>query len=168
MLARFLAGGACAVGILAAAFVAPAAAHPYDQQIRGRSFFGALFGPSIARGVVSYPSTQKPGTIVVSTAQRRLYLVLGNGQALSYAIGVGKAGFAWSGVTQVTDKREWPTGRRPIRWSVADPICRTTWPAAPTIQWGHAGSISAPASIAFTARTSRTRSARPCRRAASA
>jgi lipoprotein-anchoring transpeptidase ErfK/SrfK len=113
MLARFLAGGACAVGMLAAAFVAPAAAHPYDQQIRGRSFFGALFGPSIARGVVSYPSTQKPGTIVVSTAQRRLYLVLGNGQALSYAIGVGKAGFAWSGVTQVTDKREWPDWTRP-------------------------------------------------------
>src|SRR5215475_3389905 len=108
MLARFLAGGACAVGMLAAVFVAPAAAHPYDQQIRGRSFFGALFGPSIGRAVVSYPSNQKPGTIVVSTAQRRLYLVLGNGQALSYGIGVGKAGFAWSGVTQITDKREWP------------------------------------------------------------
>jgi len=108
MLARFLAGGACAVGMLASVCVTPAAAHPYDQQIRGRSFFGALFGPSIGRAVVSYPSNQKPGTIVVSTAQRRLYLVLGNGQALSYAIGVGKAGFAWSGVTQITDKREWP------------------------------------------------------------
>src|SRR5215510_12806258 len=107
MLARFLAGGACAVGMLAAAFVAPAAAHPYDQQIRGRSFFGALFGPSIARGVVSYPSTQKPGTIVVSTAQRRLYLVLGNGQALSYGIAVGATGYAWSGINQVTAKREW-------------------------------------------------------------
>ena len=118
MLARFLAGGACAVGMLAAAFVAPAAAHPYDQQIRGRSFFGALFGPSIARGVVSYPSTQKPGTIVVSTAQRRLYLVLGNGQALSYAIGVGKAGFVWSGVTQVTHKREWPD------WTPPDQMLR--------------------------------------------
>src|SRR5262249_39135488 len=84
MLARFLAGGACAVGMLASVCVTPAAAHPYDQYIRGRSFFGALFGPSIARAVVSYPSNQKPGTIVVSTAQRRLYLVLGNGQALSY------------------------------------------------------------------------------------
>jgi hypothetical protein len=56
MLARFLAGGACAVGMLAAVFVAPAAAHPYDQSIRGRSFFGALFGPSIARAMVSYPA----------------------------------------------------------------------------------------------------------------
>src|SRR5262245_27305744 len=108
MLAHFLAGGACAVGILVAVSVTPAAAHPYDQYIRGRSFFGTLFGPSIARGMISYPTNHKPGTIVVSTAQRRLYLVLGNGQALSYAIGVGKAGFVWSGVTQVTDERQWP------------------------------------------------------------
>jgi hypothetical protein len=71
MFARFLAGGACAVALLASVCVTPAAAHPYDQYIRGRSFFGALFGPSIARGVVSYPSNHKPGTIVVSTAQRR-------------------------------------------------------------------------------------------------
>ena len=105
---RFLASGACAVALLASVCLTPAAAHPYDQYIRGRSFFGALFGPSIARGVVSYPTNQKPGTIVVSTAQRRLYLVLGNGQALSYAIAVGAAGYAWSGISQVTDKREWP------------------------------------------------------------
>ena len=91
-----------------AAAATPAAAHPYDQYIRGRSFFGALFGPNIASGVVSYPTNQKPGTIVVSTAQRRLYLVLGNGQALSYAIAVGATGYAWSGVNQVTAKREWP------------------------------------------------------------
>ena len=108
MFARFLAGGACAVGLLASVCVTPAAAHPYDQYIRGRSFFGALFGPSIARTLVGYPGNYKPGTIVVSTAQRRLYLVLGNGQALSYAIGVGHAGAAGSGVTQVTAKREWP------------------------------------------------------------
>jgi lipoprotein-anchoring transpeptidase ErfK/SrfK len=108
MLARFLAGGACAVALLASVWITPAAAHPYDRYIRGRSFFVALFGPSIARTMVSYPSDHKPGTIVVSTAQRRLYLVLGNGQALSYAIGVGRAGAAWSGVSQVTAKREWP------------------------------------------------------------
>src|ERR1700730_4444985 len=92
-----------------AAAPTPAAAHPYDRYAGGgRSFFASLFGPSIARGVVSYPANQKPGTIIVSTAQRRLYLVLGNGQALSYAIAVGKAGYGWSGINQVTDKREWP------------------------------------------------------------
>src|SRR5262249_29688338 len=42
---RFLAGGACAVALLASVCVMPAAAHPYDQYIRGRSFFGAMFGP---------------------------------------------------------------------------------------------------------------------------
>jgi len=110
MLARFLAGGACAVGLLAAISAMPAVANPYDQQVRGsgRSFFATLFGPSIARTIVSYPSNQKPGTIVVSTGQRRLYLVLGNGQALSYAIGVGRDGAAWRGVTQISAKREWP------------------------------------------------------------
>jgi lipoprotein-anchoring transpeptidase ErfK/SrfK len=34
--------------------------------------------------------------------------VLGTGQALSYAIAVGAPGYAWSGINQVTDKREWP------------------------------------------------------------
>ena len=108
MLARLFAGGACAVGLLVAVSVMPAAAHPYDQYSRGRSLFATLFGPSIARMMVSYPTSHKAGTIVVSTAQRRLYLVLGNGQAVSYAIGVGREGAAWSGVTQVTAKREWP------------------------------------------------------------
>ena len=110
MLTRFLAGGACAVGLLAAVCVAPAAANPYDAQVRGsgRSLVATLFGPSTARVVVNYTGSQKPGTIIISTAQRRLYLVLGNGQALSYAIGVGKDGFSWSGVTHVSSKREWP------------------------------------------------------------
>src|SRR5947209_19334566 len=110
MFARFLAGGACAVALLAVACATPAAAHPYDQYARGRSFFASLFGPSTARTLVSYPTNQKPGTIVVSTAQRRLYLVLGNGQALSYGIAVGRAGYAWSGINQVSDKREWLDG----------------------------------------------------------
>src|SRR6266576_2397993 len=74
----------------------------------GRPFFATLFSPSTARTVVSYSGSQKPGTIIISTAQRRLYLVLGNGQALSYAIGVGREGFSWSGATQISAKREWP------------------------------------------------------------
>src|SRR6266516_6467725 len=93
-----------------AAAATPAAAHPYDRYAGGsRSFFASLFGPSIARGVVSYPTNQKPGTIMVSTAQRRLYLVLGNGQALSYAIAVGAAGYAWRAA-------------RTIRWAPARSI----------------------------------------------
>ena len=169
MFARFLVGGACAVGLLASVCVTPAAAHPYDQYIRGRSLFGTLFGPSIARMLVSYPGNHKPGTIVVSTAQRRLYLVLGNGQALSYAIGVGRAGAAWSGVTQVTAKREWPDWTPPEQMLHRKPDLPRHMAGGPDNPTrARARSISAQAFIAFTGRTSRTRSARHCRRAASA
>jgi lipoprotein-anchoring transpeptidase ErfK/SrfK len=110
MLARLLAGATCAAGLLVAVCATPAAAHPIDQQVRPTfgSFLGNIFGSSTARMTVNYTGNQKPGTIIISTGQRRLYLVLGNGQALSYGIGVGKEGFAWSGVTQVSAKREWP------------------------------------------------------------
>jgi lipoprotein-anchoring transpeptidase ErfK/SrfK len=110
MLARLLAGATCAAGLLVAVCTTPAAAHPIDQQVRPTfgSMLGNLFGSSTARMTVNYTGNQKPGTIIISTGQRRLYLVLGNGQALSYGIGVGKEGFAWSGVTQVSAKREWP------------------------------------------------------------
>jgi lipoprotein-anchoring transpeptidase ErfK/SrfK len=57
---------------------------------------------------VSYPNSHRPGTIVISTRERSLYLVLGNGQALRYGSGVGRDGFTWSGVTTVSAKREWP------------------------------------------------------------
>ena len=87
----------------------------------GPGFFrpGMPSGSSpIPRTTVMFNGGYAPGTIYINTAERRLYLVLGNGQALSYAIGVGKAGFAWSGVTQVTDKREWPD------WTPPDQMLR--------------------------------------------
>ena len=71
--------------------------------------FGSLFGfGAIPRTVVSYPGRYPRGTIVISTAERRLYLVLGNGQALKYGIGVGRDGFSWSGTHRITAKKEWP------------------------------------------------------------
>jgi lipoprotein-anchoring transpeptidase ErfK/SrfK len=69
--------------------------------------FGIVFG-IIRREVVDYPTTQVGGTIVVSTSQRRLYYVLGGGKAIRYAIAVGMEGYAWSSVSTVTAKREWP------------------------------------------------------------
>jgi lipoprotein-anchoring transpeptidase ErfK/SrfK len=65
-------------------------------------------GSPTTRGMVSYPSGERPGSIVISTRERRLYYILGNGRAISYGIGVGRDGFAWSGVKTVTAKREWP------------------------------------------------------------
>ena len=69
--------------------------------------FGIIYG-IIRREVVDYPSAQAGGTIVVSTSQRRLYYVLGGGKAIRYAIAVGMEGYAWSGVSTISSKREWP------------------------------------------------------------
>jgi lipoprotein-anchoring transpeptidase ErfK/SrfK len=57
---------------------------------------------------VSYASNYSPGTVVVNTAERRLYLVLPNGQALRYGIGVGRDGFRWGGTHRISAKKEWP------------------------------------------------------------
>jgi lipoprotein-anchoring transpeptidase ErfK/SrfK len=65
------------------------------------------------RQVVRYDAKYGAGTIVISTAQRRLYYVLGNGQAIQYTVGVGRPGFAWSGTKSISMKREWPDWRPP-------------------------------------------------------
>src|SRR5438874_1762122 len=104
----------CAATLLAAisaAGAAPQRPASYDQTVSGTNPIARLFGfnsSSIGRTVVSYPYNHRPGTVVINTRERRLYLVLGNGQALRYGIGVGRIGFTWSGVTSVSAKREWP------------------------------------------------------------
>jgi lipoprotein-anchoring transpeptidase ErfK/SrfK len=60
------------------------------------------------RQEVEFPTREKPGTIIVDTASRHLYLVEGNGLALQYGIGVGREGFSWKGVAEVHSKQEWP------------------------------------------------------------
>ena len=60
------------------------------------------------RQIVSYATHEAPGTIVIDTPNTYLYLVLGNGQAMRYGIGVGRDGFTWSGVQTITKKAEWP------------------------------------------------------------
>ncbi|KMO27680.1 L,D-transpeptidase [Methylobacterium aquaticum] len=67
----------------------------------------------IPRELVPFNGTYTPGTIVVSTAERRLYLVLGDGMALRYGVGVGRPGFTWSGTKTITAKREWPSWTPP-------------------------------------------------------
>ena len=74
----------------------------------GPNFFGRSGASPIPRETVYYPANYAPGTIVIDTAERRLYLMLGNGQALRYGIGVGRDGFRWSGVHRVSAKKEWP------------------------------------------------------------
>jgi lipoprotein-anchoring transpeptidase ErfK/SrfK len=65
------------------------------------------------RQVVSYPTHEAPGTIVIDTPNTYLYLVLGNGQALRYGIGVGREGFTWAGTKTVEKKAQWPDWHPP-------------------------------------------------------
>jgi lipoprotein-anchoring transpeptidase ErfK/SrfK len=64
--------------------------------------------PKYLRQVVDYPTDEKPGTIVIDTPSKFLYLVEDDGKALRYGIGVGRPGFTWAGVKEITAKREWP------------------------------------------------------------
>jgi lipoprotein-anchoring transpeptidase ErfK/SrfK len=118
MMTRFLAGLLVAVATLAGAFQ-DVKADTISEEIltggapRGR-LPGSLWGGGgggyspIPRTTVTYAGNHAPGTIVINTSERRLYLVLGNGQALRYGIGVGRVGFTWAGVTRVSAKKEWP------------------------------------------------------------
>lgn len=63
--------------------------------------------------MVSYQGKEGPGTVIVDTPNKFLYLVQGNGQALRYGIGVGRPGFTWSGVKTITAKKEWPAWTPP-------------------------------------------------------
>lgn len=65
------------------------------------------------RQIVTYNTKEKPGTIVVDTPKRFLYLVLPGRKAVRYGIGVGKAGFAWEGEAYIAWKQEWPTWTPP-------------------------------------------------------
>jgi len=95
------------VGGICGAKSAPAGSQTSGQVWSLQTPFGIIYG-IIPREVVDYPTTRVGGTIVVSTSQRRLYYVLGSGRAIRYAIAVGMEGYAWSGVSTVSAKREWP------------------------------------------------------------
>lgn len=60
------------------------------------------------RQLVYFRSSEAPGTFVIHTAERFLYVVLGNNRALRYGIGVGRDGFQWSGLVKISRMAEWP------------------------------------------------------------
>ncbi|WP_244613055.1 L,D-transpeptidase [Methylosinus sp. Ce-a6] len=80
----------------------------FDLSPRGQMAEGRPQATAVAREIVSYPGGYSPGTIIVSTNERRLYYVLGNNQAIRYGVGVGRPGFEWTGTRYVSSKREWP------------------------------------------------------------
>lgn len=69
--------------------------------------------PKYDRQVVDYGTKEAPGTIIIDTPHKFLYLVEDGGKALRYGIGVGRPGFTWAGVKTITAKHEWPDWRPP-------------------------------------------------------
>jgi lipoprotein-anchoring transpeptidase ErfK/SrfK len=116
MLARYLACLVCVTGMLAPTCASAAPQYdPEEMMTGGRPLQGFFASSPVPRTTVSYSTNHRPGTIVISTKERRLYYMLGNGQAIRYGIGVGRDGFNWSGVKTVTAKKEWPSWTPPAQ-----------------------------------------------------
>lgn len=63
--------------------------------------------------IVDYKTKYAKGTVIVNTKERMLYLVLDNGKAMRYGVGVGRQGFSWSGKAKIAHKAKWPAWRPP-------------------------------------------------------
>jgi len=122
--------GLAALGICLAALAAPnmsAAATPTvieaptgademkvdDQPGYVPSAESEQLDPQYQRQMVFYLTTEPPGTIIVQTSEKYLYLVQGGNRALRYGIGVGRDGFQWKGLVKIARKQEWPDWRPP-------------------------------------------------------
>jgi lipoprotein-anchoring transpeptidase ErfK/SrfK len=77
--------------------------------------------PQFRRTLVDYRTNEPAGTIIVDTPNTYLYLVLGDGKALRYGVGVGREGFTWSGAERVTKMAEWPDWNPPEEMIVRQP-----------------------------------------------
>lgn len=95
----------------------PAHSDPIIQARREQPDIGARsrreIDPRYLPQRVRYETNEKPGTIVIDSKQRFLYLVEEGGMATRYGVGVGRDGFGWSGVKAVSAKKEWPDWRPP-------------------------------------------------------
>ena len=81
--------------------------------------------------VVRYETPYSPGTIVIDTEERRLYLVQQNGKAMRYGVGVGRPGFQWAGTHRITRKAEWPGWTPPPQMRRRQPGLPAYMPGGP-------------------------------------
>jgi lipoprotein-anchoring transpeptidase ErfK/SrfK len=86
-----------------------AALPPEDQPESGT----AELPPQLHRQLVTYPTPEPAGTIVIDTQHTFLYLVLGGGKAVRYGVGVGREGFTWAGTERISRMSEWPDWHPP-------------------------------------------------------
>lgn len=80
---------------------------------------------------IAYETGEAPGTILIDTASRRLYLIEPGGTALSYQVGVGREGFGWYGTEHVSAKREWPDWHPPASMLARRPDLPTRMAGGP-------------------------------------
>lgn len=104
--------------------------------------------PEFRKQMVYYRTNEPPGTIIISTAERHLYLVQGNGRALRYGIGVGRDGFQWQGLLNITRKAEWPDWTPPPEMIARQPYLPRFMAGGPAIHSALEQCISAPRCIA--------------------
>ncbi len=143
----FLAGGLCALGVpLAGCNTVGVPGLPDQAELPDETFdyaqaYAALedgeytwpainyksFDRIYWRQVVDYDSRERPGTIIVDPYNNFLYWTLGGNKALRYGIGVGRAGFAWSGEALVRVKREHPIWRPPREMIARKPSLEKYW-----------------------------------------
>lgn len=83
------------------------------------------------REIVEYQSNERPGTIIISNAERTLHIVMGDGKAARYQISVGREGFTWTGTVTVGRKAKWPEWRPPAEMRQRDPSLPDMVPAGP-------------------------------------
>jgi hypothetical protein len=114
-----------------------------------------------AREAVSFREDYMPGTVVIKYGQRRLYYVIGGGKAISYPVGVGRAGKAWFGTRYIDGKRIKPA------WAPPREVKRDN-PRLPNVIPGGVPANPRAANTPSTAPMRRARSAASCRMAASA
>ena len=117
---RMLCAAAALAAFAAVSFAATAVASPAYRYGQPASFpmmqapeeqnadEGFEVPNNLKRQIVDYRTSEAPGTIVIDTPNTYLYLVLGNGRAMRYGIGVGREGFTWSGTQAISKKAEWP------------------------------------------------------------
>jgi lipoprotein-anchoring transpeptidase ErfK/SrfK len=92
--------------------------------------------PNFQRYVVDDPTGEPPGTIVVDTRERLLYLVLPDRRAIRYGVAVGDEAFGWTGTARIARKAEWPNWNPP-------PEMKQRWPHVRPMQGGPANPLGA-------------------------
>jgi len=113
------------LGLAAAAITAPITARRAGAELFPISRSDIQKVPyKFRRRVVRFAGGYAPGTIVVDTRNKFLYLVQPGGKAMRYGIGVGRQGFSWSGTAVIKHKAKWPTWTPP-----ADMVARDEFAA---------------------------------------